>query len=79
MKKIEEMKLSELMELKTASDMISEDYAKELITYAEVNKDPYMQFLSKEDKIKYDKRIKTQKLSNKIKQRIETIISEYYE
>lgn len=78
-KSLDKLSLTELMELKNASDLISEEYAKELTDYAVMNNDSYFKKLSVTDKIKYEKRLKSKELSNKIKQKIEKRIEEYYD
>lgn len=78
-KSIDKLTLSELIELKNASDLISEEYAKELTNYAAMNNDAYFKNISEIDKIKYEKRLKSKDLSTKIQKRIEKIVEEYYD
>lgn len=78
-KSIDNLKITELIELKTVSDFISEEYAKELTTYAETFKDPYFSNIPNDLKEKYDKRLKSKKLSEKIRNKMEKIIEEYYD
>ena len=77
-KELKDMKLSELLELKTAADTVSEHYANELTTYATVNYDPYLKNMSNVEKEKYEKRIVSQNLAKRIFNEIESRISEFY-
>lgn len=78
-KSIDNLNLNELIELKTACDLISNSYANELTDYATMHQDPYFRKIDTQTKIKYDKRIKSKNLSLKIENRIEKLISEYYD
>ena len=77
-KNLNDLTLTQLIELKSAADLISEEYAKELTTYATMNQDYTFSKLSWEDTEKYKKRIASQQLSENIKKHIEKIIEEYY-
>lgn len=79
MKKLSELKLNELIELKSAVDLLVDKYAKELTTYAEINKDMSFTKMSLTEKTNYDNFNKNKKLSSKIQNKIEEIISFYYE
>ena len=77
-KSIDNLKLSELLELKTATDLIGERYACQLIKCnANVISDQLYKELNASEREIYNKRIKINELSNKISNQIDFIVTQY--
>ena len=78
-KSIDNLKLSTLLELKQAVDLILEQYGEELSNYATMYGDIKFEKMSNETKQKYHKRLQAKNLYDKIMTKIENIITEYYD
>lgn len=78
-KSIDNLKLSSLLELKQAVDLIVDTYGNDLTTYAQMYGDTDFSKMSNDVKRKYSERMKAKALSEKIRNRIETMVSEYYD
>lgn len=76
-KSIDNLKIGELIELKQATDMLCDMYAKELTTYAEMQSDRMFQNISAVEMIKIQNHKKYSELNEKIKNKIEEKINEF--
>lgn len=76
-KTLDNLKINELIELKQATDMLCDIYAKELTTYAEMQSDRMFQNISSIEMNKIQTHKKYSDLSEKIKGKIEEKVNEY--
>lgn len=77
-KKIGEMDIKELFELKTIVQTVNDSYRNELTTYAHLNGDMYLTNITPREKMLLEKQKKNMKLLGALDQLIDTKIEEYY-
>lgn len=78
-KSIDNLNLTQMLELKTAADLIVDYYSEMLTDYASINADPTFQRIPERVRQQYEKRSKAKELSCILREKIEDIISEYYD
>lgn len=78
-KELKMMSLKELNELKTSIQLISEQYAKQLLTHGITDTEVYLNKLDSHQRELLEKRLKLVKLLSKVDNVIEEKISFYYD
>lgn len=78
-KSLDNLKLGQLIELHNAVELLCQNYAKELTTYAEMQSDRMFQNVSIIEKNKIETHRKYSELNEKIKNKIEERVNEYCE
>lgn len=78
-KSIDNLNLTQLLELKTAADLIVDYYSEMLTDYASINADPTFQKIPERIRKQYEKRSKAKDLSCTLREKIEEVINEYYD
>ena len=77
--KLARKSLTQLLELKSATESVCEDYAKELTDYATMNGDLQFKNMPANTQVLYEKRLKFLELLNTLKSIIEEKLMNYYD